>query len=341
MPSGRSMWPSDCRCWCSSHRAPDERDLAPEAGGRVDDLLHAVDVRREARHDDAALAAGEDLLELRPDDGLGERPAGAVGVRRVAAEQQQPVAAQLGEPGHVGGPAVDRGLVELVVAGDEHGAELGRHGDGRRIGDRVRHVDELDRERPGVERLARLRVDEVDVLQPVLVELAAGHRHRERPAVDRGRVPGELAQDERQRAEVVLVAVGDDDRLDVVDAVAQVREVGQHEVDAHHLGRREPQAGVDHDDAVLVLDDRHVLADLAQPAERQDAERAAQDVTPSSRPTALRGRARITPSSVSVASTSGSRSPPTRWPSMFSAALIGMRVGRDRRAPRTTAAARR
>ena len=71
------------------------------------------------------------------------------------------------------------------------------------------------------------------------------------------------------------MAVRDDDRLDVVDALAQVREVGQHEVDAHHLGRREAQAAVDDDDPAVVLDDRHVLADLADAPEREDAQRAA------------------------------------------------------------------
>ena len=85
-----------------------------------------------------------------------------------------------------------------------------------------------------------------------------------------------LAQDPRQRADVVLVRVGDDDRLDVVGALAQVREVRQDEVDAGHLGGREPQAAVDDDDRAVVLDDGHVLADLAQPAERQDAQCAAQ-----------------------------------------------------------------
>jgi hypothetical protein len=71
---------------------------------------------------------------------------------------------------------------------------------------------------------------------------------------------------------VVLVAVGEDDRLDVLGAVAQVGEVGQDEVDAEHLGGREHQPGVDDDDAALVLDHGHVLADLAQSPERQHAQ---------------------------------------------------------------------
>jgi hypothetical protein len=72
---------------------------------------------------------------------------------------------------------------------------------------------------------------------------------------------------------VVLVAVGQHDRLDVVRALAQVGEVGQDEVDPELVGRREHQPGVDDQDAAVVLDDHHVLADLAQAAEGQDAER--------------------------------------------------------------------
>ena len=60
IPSGMSMWPSvaaDVRVL--AHRAPDQRDLAPVRGRGVDHLLDAVDVRREAGHDDAALAPRE------------------------------------------------------------------------------------------------------------------------------------------------------------------------------------------------------------------------------------------------------------------------------------------
>ena len=83
---------------------------------------------------------------------------------------------------------------------------------------------------------------------------------------------------------MVLVAVGDDDRLDVARALAQIGEVGQHEIDADHLGRGEAQADVDDDDAVVVLDDGHVLADLPQAAEGQDAQRLAHAGAPVSRP---------------------------------------------------------
>ena len=109
-----------------AHRAADQRHPAVELHGGVDHLLDAVDVGGEGGDDDPALAAGEGLQQRRADARLRGRDPRPVGVGRVAAEQQQAVAAELGEPRDVGGAAVDRGLVELVVAGHQHRAELGR-----------------------------------------------------------------------------------------------------------------------------------------------------------------------------------------------------------------------
>src|SRR5206468_10534063 len=87
------------------------------------------------------------------------------------------------------------------------------------------------------------------------------------------------------------------------------------------VGGGDHQARVDHDDTVVVLDVRHVLPDLPQPAEGKDAQGSAQ--TALSRP--CRSSApRISACSSSEASTSGRRKPPTSWPSMLSAVLIGI-----------------
>src|SRR5436305_1514048 len=81
-----------------------------------------------------------------------------VGVRRVAAEEQQPLGAELREAPDVGRDPVDRRLVELVVAGHQRRAELARDRDRRGVRDRVRHVDELDVEGAELELLAVLDV---------------------------------------------------------------------------------------------------------------------------------------------------------------------------------------
>ena len=80
-----------------------------------------------------------------------------------------------------------------------------------------------------------------------------------------------LAHEVRQGADVVLVPVREHDCPDLALTLAQVLEVGQNEVDAEVLVAREGEAGVDDDDPVVALHHRHVLPDLAQAAERNDA----------------------------------------------------------------------
>ena len=141
----------------------------------------------------------------------------------------------------------------------------------------------------------------------------------------------QLAQDPRQRAEVVLVAVGDDDALDVVDALAQVGEVRQHEVDADHLGGREAQADVDDDDRGPRTR-RPSCSCRSRPARRAGGRAASSSrcgVRGLQEAVALERAADRRPCSASSASTSGRRRPPTRWPSMFSAALTRDRVRRS------------
>src|SRR5437764_244773 len=75
--------------------------------------------------------------------------------------------------------------------------------------------------------------------------------------------------------DVILVAVREDHRPHLGRALAQVGVVGQHEVDAQMLVARERETGVDHDDLAAELEGGHVLADLAEAAERNDAEHCA------------------------------------------------------------------
>ena len=266
----------------------------------------------------------EHAIQVRADDRLALADARPVDVRGVAAEQQDAVAAELGEARHVGGRAADRRLVELVVAREQHGAERRRQRDAGGVGDRVREVDALDLERAGVHRVPDRQHLELDVAQLVLVELRARHGDRQLAAVDdRHLVLAEVADHPRQRADVILVAVGDDERLDRVDVLAQVREVRQDEVDAHHLGGREAQAAVDDDDPAVVLDDREVLADLADASEREDAQCAAQRAVASASSPCWASALCTCVRSCSSHSTSGRRSVPGSWPSISSAALTG------------------
>ena len=70
---------------------------------------------------------------------------------------------------------------------------------------------------------------------------------------------------------MILVAVGEHDRAHHLLAVSEIGEVRQDEVDAEMLVPRKGEPGVDHDDRSVRLVDGHVLPDLAEAAERNDA----------------------------------------------------------------------
>ena len=87
-----------------------------------------------------------------------------------------------------------------------------------------------------------------------------------------------LAEQVGDAADVVLVAVREDDALDVVEAVPDGREVRQDQVDSGLLLLGEEHAAVDDQQAAVVLEDRHVAADLAEAAERGDAQAALREL---------------------------------------------------------------
>ncbi len=129
------------------HAAADERDAAAVEGGRVEHLLHAVHVAREARDDHAARRARDDLVEHGADGPLERREARDIRVRGVDHEQVDALLAEPGELAQVGEAAVERQLVHLEVAGAQHDARAGPDRDGERVGDRVVDRDELEVER--------------------------------------------------------------------------------------------------------------------------------------------------------------------------------------------------
>ena len=102
---------------------------------------------------------------------------------------------------------------------------------------------------PGLDRLPRSRSrSSHDVLELVLLDLGARERDRQRPAVDRRRAPASSRINQGSAPTwsswpwVSTIA-------SMSSWLAQVGEVGQHEVDPQHLRGREHQARVDDDDA--------------------------------------------------------------------------------------------
>ncbi len=106
----------------------------------------------------------------------------------------------------------------------------------------------------------------------MLLELGLDEREGQRGADERDVVA--QAQEVGDGADVVLVAVREDDRLDVVEPVLDVLEVREDQVDAGVVVVGEEHAAVDDEQLAAVLDDGHVPADLTEAAEGDDADAA-------------------------------------------------------------------
>ena len=167
-------------------------------------------------------------------------------------------------PGQIGGAAVERQLVEFDVAGVQHGAGAGVHRDGQAAGNRV-----VDREVLALEHavLAPLTLRNLDEhrFDAVLAAFLGHQRQRELRSDERD-VGAQLEQ-ERDGADVVLVRVGEHQRLDVVEPILDVAQVGQDQVDAGFVVSGEEHAAVDDQQPAQVLENGHVAADFADAPE--------------------------------------------------------------------------
>ena len=97
----------------------------------------------------------------------------------------------------------------------------------------------------------------------VFFELAVDVGEGELGAVD-GDV--ELGENPGQAADVVFVAMGEDDGADVLLVFDEVGDVGDDDVDAEEFGLGEHEAGIDDDDVVFVAEGEAVHTELAESA---------------------------------------------------------------------------
>jgi len=236
-------------------------------------------MRRERGEDDPAARGVEALGERRPHLDLRARVAGTADVRRIRAEHGHALLAELREARGVGGLAVERARIELEIAGVDDRARRRSDGEAHAVGDRVRHANRLDGERPERERHARGHRPERDLLgQAVLAELLGDQRLRQRGGVHRD--PRRLQQI-RQRADVVFVTVREHDAAEALALGERVGEVRDDVVDSRQLVVGEHEAAVDGDDVIAAFDEHHVQPDLAETSERDEPDcRIVHDVKP-------------------------------------------------------------
>ena len=239
-------------------------------GGGVDDLLDAVHVRGEGGDDDLARGLAEHLVEDRADLTLRRDESGHQRVRGVHHEQVDALLAHAGEGAQVGEATVQRQLIHLEVARNEDVARIGTREDRERVGDRVGDRDELEVEGSDGEAVALGDDVEARVGQAVFAQLGGDEGQGQVGAVDRN-VAAQLEQ-VGHRANVVLVAVGEDEADDVVHAILDPGEIRQDQVDAGLGLLREENATIHDQELAPVLEDVHVTADLAETSQRDHSQ---------------------------------------------------------------------
>ncbi len=208
------------------------------------------------------------------DVGFGRRAAFAHRIGGIADQREATFVAERAQLGFVGRRTDDRGAVDLPVAGMQNGAERGANDQAVRFRNRVGHRHELDVERP--EREASAERNDIDrhlararLALPLGLEQGRGERRR----IDRQLEPRPQIE---QRAEMVLMRVGEHEPEEIAPLLQQIADVRQDQIDAGQVVAGKRYAEVDRDPlpAPLVADpvDREIHADLADPAERREDE---------------------------------------------------------------------
>ena len=100
-----------------------------------------------------------------------------------------------------------------------------------------------------------------------------GHQGEGELGSDHRDVAAQLEQ-ERDRADVILVRVGENQRLDVVEAVFDMADIGQDQVDARLVMPGEQHSTVDDEQPAQMLENGHIAADFTDAAQRGDTQRA-------------------------------------------------------------------
>ncbi len=259
----------------SVHGAADHDDLAPAFPRRVGDGAHARDVRREGRDRDPVRRIPDELGEFARHVAFARAHSIPDDVGRIADEGQNTLVAETAEL-RLRGQAAEIGRrVELPVAGMHD--ESVRRADRERVrfGDRVRHRDVFDVEGPDLDPPPRRDLLEVDLggaglgKAPRLEEA-----HREAGGVD-GRAQARPHLDER--ADMILVRMGDEDPEKIVALLLDEAQVGVDEVDAREvLLAAEAHPAIDEDPLPALgraeTVERRVHADLTETAERNEDE---------------------------------------------------------------------
>ena len=256
------------------HTAPHKCHLAPVLLRRADYLLNPADERRKSSDDNPPRRIPDRPIQRRPHRLLRRRIARQLRISRIRTKQQHALRPPFRQRRQVNGMPVHRSMVNLEIP-RMNDATPGRvNANPHRIRDAVAHPKPGRPEAlPKLNRL--LRLHHMDVRRrvpcpPPLVQLDRNQPMRQPRRIHRNI---QLRQHIRQRANMVLVAVRNQYPPHPLRPRRQIRNIRDNQVNARHILSRKLNAAVNNDNVVAALQRHHILADLAQTAQRQNPQR--------------------------------------------------------------------
>ena len=139
-----------------------------------------------------------------------------------------------------------------------------------RIGNGMVHMNELSFKHAELDLIARLDGDKLRLeIEPVLGELVFDYPQCQRRAVYRYI---KLLEHIRDSADMVLVTVRQQYAAHLFAVSREVRNVGNDKVNTGHVLLRKAHTAVDYHDIRAELEGCHILADLAETTERDNAQ---------------------------------------------------------------------
>jgi len=196
------------------HGAADEGDFASVLVREFDREIDAVNRAREAGDKEAALGMRKDFVELAPDGTFAGRVSLALDVGGILKQREHAFLAVLGEGVQIEKLVVGWRGIDFEVASMNDDAQGAVNGERYAVDQAVRDPNRMDCERAQLDALIGAHFAQIGVVeQAVLVELVFDVGERELRAVDRD---VEFREDPRQGADVVFVAVREDDAADAL-----------------------------------------------------------------------------------------------------------------------------
>ena len=232
------------------HAPAGDGNLAAVAAGDGEDRLNAVHIGGEGGDDDAVFAA----LEMAVEPFCHQRFRGGValtlGVGGVHEQGVDTLLAQAAEAAQID-HAVLGGGVDLEVAGEDEVAHGGLDAESNGISDGMIHMDKFHAEAADLDHIAGLVGDELGFFrQSVLLQLELDEAQGQGGGVDGG-IYG--LQHIGQGADMVLMAVGDEEALELLLIFGKVGHIGDHQIHTVHIVLGEAEAAVDDDHILAIL----------------------------------------------------------------------------------------